>query len=64
MEHLRQCKAILEPFAGSDISDCINEAIVFALKETAPVEFVHNGRLYVVDPVKICGAIRAAGTIT
>ncbi len=63
MEHLRQHKTVLEPFAGSDIFDCINEAIVFALKDTVSVEFTHNGRLYVVDPAKVCKAIRDAGTV-
>ena len=64
MESLKQGKIVCVPYGGADIFDCVKEAIILALQDTVPVEFKHNGRLYVVDPVKIHETVRETGTQT
>ncbi len=38
---------------GSDISDCIDEAIVMSIQTDTTVEFEHNERTYWADPATL-----------
>ncbi len=45
-------------FGGSNICDCIREAIFLAIQEGRKVCFRHNGKHYTVNPESIIAEIR------
>ena len=47
----------LKPFAGADVYECITEAIQFCLPSLSHVTFIHNGRRFHVDAIKIVDGI-------
>tara|TARA_R110000803_G_scaffold35405_8_gene76607 strand:- start:5348 stop:5539 length:192 start_codon:yes stop_codon:yes gene_type:complete len=43
---------------GSNLTDCIVEAIILACEENNIVTLIHNGKSYKVDPVKVVHKIQ------
>lgn len=38
---------------GADVSDCIEEAIIYAIQQRVNVVLVHNTKEYVISPIKL-----------
>lgn len=48
---------VLDCMPGSDVSDCIRDAIILALREDKIIRFKHNCRAFVINPKELIGGV-------
>ena len=58
MEHIKKQELVVNAKAGSLDNDCINEAIILAIKESVIVTLTHNATEYTINPFDIIGIIK------
>ncbi len=63
MKEIRAVKIIAECAAGAHITTSIEEAVIMSMEKQCVVEFRHNDKVYVVDPMVILRSVVAGAEI-
>ena len=53
MNSITKDKLIVTASAGSDLSDCLDEAIVLAIQDKVIIGLWHNEKQYIINPFDI-----------
>jgi hypothetical protein len=64
LERIKKTKISTEATPGSEVRDCIDEAIELALAADTPVSLNHNGKVFLANPYDIRKIVIDSGKVS